>query len=193
MQASTCIRESLYIEYHKLLNRNEKNLKKSKGEKMNMKIALVLGALLVLIIGVSCSTAIDFNHNDAQHIKHSGVAVKEISNSSFEKVSVEKTAADNTKTVKKATVDKSNAKAVAATKSTKKVESQKPAVKADVKKEVVAKNDSEKQYQKTINGWNPKDHEVSREDLGDGLVRINYDDGYSRVIDEDGNVLSYGY
>ncbi len=33
MQASTCIRESLYIEYHKLLNRNEKNLKKSKGEK----------------------------------------------------------------------------------------------------------------------------------------------------------------
>ena len=160
---------------------------------MNMKIALVLGALLVLIIGVSCSTAIDFNHNDAQHIKHSGVAVKEISNSSFEKVSVEKTAAEKTQTVKKATVDKSNAKAVAATKSTKKVESQKPAVKADVKKEVVAKNDSEKQFEKTINGWNPKDHEVSREDLGDGLVRINYDDGYSRVIDEDGNVLSYGY
>ena len=193
MQASTCIRESLYIEYHKLLNRNEKNLKKSKGEKMNMKIALVLGALLVLIIGVSCSTAIDFNHNDAQHIKHSGVAVKEISNSSFEKVSVEKTAAEKTQTVKKVTVDKSNAKAVAATKSTKKVESQKPAVKADVKKEAVAKNDSEKQFEKTINGWNPKDHEVSREDLGDGLVRINYDDGYSRVIDQDGNVLSYGY
>ena len=82
---------------------------------MNMKIALVLGALLVLIIGVSCSTDIDFNHNDAQHIKHSGVAVKEISNSSFEKVYVEKTAAaphksaNNTKTVKKATVVKSNA------------------------------------------------------------------------------------
>ena len=166
---------------------------------MNMKIALVLGALLVLIIGVSCSTAIDFNHNDAQHIKHSGVAVKEISNSSFEKVSVEKTAvspqksAEKTQTVKKATVVKSNAKAVTATKSTKKVESQKPAVKEDVKKEAVAKNDSEKQFEKTINGWNPKDHEVSREDLGDGLVRINYDDGYSRVIDEDGNVLSYGY
>ena len=154
---------------------------------MNMKIALVLGALLVLIIGVSCSTAIDFNHNDAQHIKHNGVAVKEISNSSFEKAA---NATQNTQTVKKST--KSNVKSVAASKSSQKVKAQKPVVKAEVKK-AVAKNDSLKPYERTINGWNPKDHEVSREDLGDGWVRIYYDDGYSRIIDKDGNVVTYGY
>lgn len=44
-----------------------------------------------------------------------------------------------------------------------------------------------------INGWDPSEHEVSREDLGDGNQRVNYDDGYSRIIDKDGNILSYGY
>ena len=44
-----------------------------------------------------------------------------------------------------------------------------------------------------INGWDPSEHEVSREDLGDGTQRITYDDGYFRIVDKDGNILSYGY
>ena len=44
-----------------------------------------------------------------------------------------------------------------------------------------------------INGWDPSEHEVSRKDLGDGTVRITYDDGYFRIVDEDGNILTYGY
>ena len=44
-----------------------------------------------------------------------------------------------------------------------------------------------------VNGWDPKEHEVSREALGDGTYRITYDDGYFRIVDEDGNILTYGY
>lgn len=44
-----------------------------------------------------------------------------------------------------------------------------------------------------INGWDPSEHEVSREYLGDGNYRVTYDDGYFRVVDSDGNILSYGY
>ena len=44
-----------------------------------------------------------------------------------------------------------------------------------------------------IDGWDPKEHEVSREDLGDGTYRITYDDGYFRIVDEDGNILTYWY
>ena len=44
-----------------------------------------------------------------------------------------------------------------------------------------------------IDGWDPSEHEVSREDLGGGEYRITYDDGYHRVVDKDGNILSYGY
>ena len=44
-----------------------------------------------------------------------------------------------------------------------------------------------------IDGWDPKEHEVSREDLGDGTYRITYDDGYFRIVDEYGNILTYGY
>ena len=44
-----------------------------------------------------------------------------------------------------------------------------------------------------VNGWDPSEHEVSREDLGDGTQRITYDDGYFRIVDEDGNILTYGY
>ena len=44
-----------------------------------------------------------------------------------------------------------------------------------------------------VNGWDPSEHEVSREYLGDGNYRVNYDDGYFRVIDKDGNILNYGY
>ena len=45
----------------------------------------------------------------------------------------------------------------------------------------------------TQDGWNPKEHEVSREELDDGNERVFYDDGYSRIVDKDGNILSYGY
>ena len=44
-----------------------------------------------------------------------------------------------------------------------------------------------------VNGWDPSEHEVSREDLGDGTQRITYDDGYFRIVDKDGNILTYGY
>ena len=44
-----------------------------------------------------------------------------------------------------------------------------------------------------VNGWDPSEHEVSREDLGDGTYRITYDDGYFRIVDKDGNILTYGY
>ena len=44
-----------------------------------------------------------------------------------------------------------------------------------------------------INGWDPTEHEISHEDLGDGTTRITYDDGYFRIVDKDGNILTYGY
>lgn len=45
----------------------------------------------------------------------------------------------------------------------------------------------------TSDGWNPREHEVSREDMGDGRQRIQYDDGYFRIVDENGYVITYGY
>ncbi len=55
-------------------------------------------------------------------------------------------------------------------------------------------NDNMREEDKvTSDGWNPKEHEVSREPLEDGSERVTYDDGYSRVVDKDGNILSYGY
>ena len=45
----------------------------------------------------------------------------------------------------------------------------------------------------TINGWNPQEHETYRESLGDGTVKIHYDDGYFRIVDENGYVITYGY
>ena len=45
----------------------------------------------------------------------------------------------------------------------------------------------------TPDGWDPKKHEVSRQKLDDNLERVSYDDGYFRVVDKKGNVLSYGY
>ena len=52
---------------------------------------------------------------------------------------------------------------------------------------------SEHKVDDVINGWDPSEHEVSREALGDGTYRITYDDGYFRIVDEDGNILTYGY
>ena len=70
-----------------------------------------------------------------------------------------------------------------------------------VKTAIVESGNSEVSYQSsereedqvTSDGWDPKEHEVSREQLDDGYERVNYDDGYMRVVDEDGNVVSYGY
>ena len=45
----------------------------------------------------------------------------------------------------------------------------------------------------TKDGWNPKDHEVGREKLNDGSQRIRYDDGYFRIVDKNGYVITYGY
>lgn len=49
------------------------------------------------------------------------------------------------------------------------------------------------EYQITPDGWDPKEHEVSREPLDNGHERVRYDDGYMRVVDEDGNIISYGW
>lgn len=45
----------------------------------------------------------------------------------------------------------------------------------------------------TKDGWNPKDHEVGRDILNDGSQKIRYDDGYFRIVDENGYVITYGY
>ena len=55
------------------------------------------------------------------------------------------------------------------------------------------KSSGRQEDQITSDGWDPKEHEVSREDLGEGNSRVTYDDGYHRVVDSDGNVLRYGY
>ena len=59
---------------------------------------------------------------------------------------------------------------------------------------VSALSDSEREeYKITPDGWNPREHEVSREPIGNGNERVNYDDGYMRVVDQDGNILSHGW
>lgn len=45
----------------------------------------------------------------------------------------------------------------------------------------------------TPDGWDPKKHETYREKWVDGNERVHYDDGYTRIVDKDGNILSYGY
>ena len=47
--------------------------------------------------------------------------------------------------------------------------------------------------QVTPDGWDPKEHEVSRESMDDGYERVNYDDGYMRIVDQDGNIVTYGF
>lgn len=53
--------------------------------------------------------------------------------------------------------------------------------------------DDEREDEQVIDGWDPKEHEVYREDMGDGYEKVHYDDGYFRVVDDRGNVESYGY
>lgn len=71
-----------------------------------------------------------------------------------------------------------------------------------VKTEVVSEAESSQsqdsssqreEYQITSDGWDPKEHEVYREKLDNGHERVHYDDGYMRVVDEDGNVITYGW
>ncbi|MBE6498636.1 MAG: carboxypeptidase regulatory-like domain-containing protein [Methanobrevibacter sp.] len=45
----------------------------------------------------------------------------------------------------------------------------------------------------TNDGWNPREHEVSRKNMADGSQEIRYDDGYYRLVDENGYVITYGY
>ena len=52
---------------------------------------------------------------------------------------------------------------------------------------------SKRNVNSVINGWDPKKHEVSRISIGGGLTRITYDDGYFRIVDSNGNILSYGF
>lgn len=59
--------------------------------------------------------------------------------------------------------------------------------------EVSSQSSEREEDQVTPDGWDPKEHEVSREKLDDGFERVNYDDGYMRVVDKDGNIVSYGY
>ena len=44
-----------------------------------------------------------------------------------------------------------------------------------------------------INGWDPSEHETYRESMSDGNQKIHYDDGYFRLVDENGYVITYGY
>lgn len=53
----------------------------------------------------------------------------------------------------------------------------------------VAKHESENGN----DGWNPSEHETYREDMGDGNYKIHYDDGYFRVCDRNGYIITYGY
>ncbi len=61
------------------------------------------------------------------------------------------------------------------------------------KSSTTTKSKQKEEDQVTADGWNPKEHEVNRENLGDGMQRVEYDDGYHRVVDKNGKVLSYGY
>lgn len=45
----------------------------------------------------------------------------------------------------------------------------------------------------TVNGWNPSEHETYRKTLSDGNTEIHYDDGYFRIVDANGYVITYGY
>lgn len=49
------------------------------------------------------------------------------------------------------------------------------------------------EYKITPDGWNPGEHEVSREPLDNGYERVHYDDGYFRVVDQDGNIITHGW
>ena len=45
----------------------------------------------------------------------------------------------------------------------------------------------------TPDGWNPKEHETYRESMGGGDEKVHYDDGYFRVVNKKGDIITYGY
>ncbi len=56
-----------------------------------------------------------------------------------------------------------------------------------------SQNSVREEYLTTPDGWNPGEHEVSRDSIGDGRERVHYDDGYFRVVDQDGNIVTHGW
>jgi hypothetical protein len=59
---------------------------------------------------------------------------------------------------------------------------------------VSSSQDNEREeYQITPDGWNPREHEVSRESIGNGKERVHYDDNYFVVVDQDGNIITHGW
>ena len=78
-------------------------------------------------------------------------------------------------------------------------ETQKLSIKEKVTEAVKSQSSSSQssshrqEYDITPDGSNPREHEVSREPIGDANERVKYDDGYMRVVDKDGNVISHGF
>ena len=56
-----------------------------------------------------------------------------------------------------------------------------------------SQNSQREEYQITPDGWNPGEHEVSREPVDNGNERVRYDDGYFRIVDQDGNIITHGW
>ena len=56
-----------------------------------------------------------------------------------------------------------------------------------------SQNSQREEYQITPDGWNPGEHEVSREPVDNGHERVRYDDGYFRIVDQDGNIITHGW
>jgi len=66
--------------------------------------------------------------------------------------------------------------------------------KANNNKNTKSDDDKEelREDEKVIDGWDPKEHEVSRESMEDGYEKVHYDDGYFRIVDDKGKIQSYG-
>ena len=56
-----------------------------------------------------------------------------------------------------------------------------------------SQNSQREEYKITPDGWNPGEHEIGRRSIGNGLERVGYDDGYFRVVDQDGNIVTHGW
>ena len=136
---------------------------------MNMKkILLISITLIILVIGISCASAASVGTGTGSHLKtKDSHTLKITKKSTSKKLAVKKV---SKKATKKTAIRKSRKKANKTT-----------------------SLNSNKKVNKVINGWNPKDHEVSRQSIGNGLIKIKYDDGYYRIVNKAGNIISYGY
>ena len=56
-----------------------------------------------------------------------------------------------------------------------------------------SQNSQREEYQITPDGWNPREHEISRESIGNGKERVHYDDNYFVVVDSNGNIITHGW